>query len=190
MHWPLRGAAFTNEVGEALRPLIGNYATLSWAPALMYIGADVYDKYKNNSTEYSPNSERCLKQAIFQGMASIFLPLVAVKAGQNILSNAGKFGETKLSINAQENISKLANEFIANGKLHVYDNKDTECTKEFVEKVKNTLEYKRQVKSTNPIKKIWYFMENKLNVNKEQDIEKYATETIQDLIEQRKNIIN
>ena len=44
MHWPLRGAAFTNEVGEALRPLIGNFATLSWAPALLYIGADIYDK--------------------------------------------------------------------------------------------------------------------------------------------------
>ena len=37
MKWPLRGAAFTNEVGEAMRPLIGNYATLSWVPALMYI---------------------------------------------------------------------------------------------------------------------------------------------------------
>ena len=48
MRWPLRGAAFTNEVGEALRPIIGGYATLSWVPALMYIGADVYDKYKNN----------------------------------------------------------------------------------------------------------------------------------------------
>ena len=52
MHWPLRGAAFTNEIGEALRPLIGSYATLSWAPALLYIGADIYDKYKNDQTEY------------------------------------------------------------------------------------------------------------------------------------------
>ena len=83
MQWPLRGAAFTNEVGEALRPVIGGYATLSWVPALLYIGADVYDKYKNDQTEYSPDSRRCLKQAIFQGMASVFLPLIAVKAGQN-----------------------------------------------------------------------------------------------------------
>ena len=84
MKWPLRGAAFTNEIGEALRPLIGNAATICWAPALMYIGADIYDKYKNDKTEYSPNSRRLLEQAIFQGMASIFLPLVAVKAGQNL----------------------------------------------------------------------------------------------------------
>lgn len=46
MNWPLRGAAFTNEVGEALRPIIGNAANMTWVPALMYIGADVYDKYK------------------------------------------------------------------------------------------------------------------------------------------------
>ena len=58
MRWPLRGAAFTNEVGEALRPIIGEYATLSWVPALMYIGADVYDKYKNNNTEYNTESNK------------------------------------------------------------------------------------------------------------------------------------
>ena len=68
--WPLRGTAFTNEIGEALRPLIGNYATLSWAPALLYFGADVYDKYKNDQTEYSPDSRRCLKQACFQFLFS------------------------------------------------------------------------------------------------------------------------
>ena len=60
-NWPLRGAAFTNEIGEALRPIIGNFATLSWIPALLYIGADIYDKYKNDQTEYSPDSRRCLK---------------------------------------------------------------------------------------------------------------------------------
>ena len=118
MKWPLRGAAFTNEVGEAMRPLIGGYATLSWVPALMYIGADIYDKYKNDETEYSPNSKRLLKQAIFQGMASIFLPLVAVKAGQNFFSIFGRLSENKVSINSQEQISKIAEDFIMNGQLY------------------------------------------------------------------------
>lgn len=71
MNWPLRGAAFTNEVGEALRPIIGNAANMTWVPALMYIGADVYDKYKNDQTEYSPDSKRCLKQAIFLSLIHI-----------------------------------------------------------------------------------------------------------------------
>ena len=101
MNWPLRGAAFTNEVGEALRPIIGNAANMTWVPALMYIGADVYDKYKNDQTEYSPDSKRCLKQAIFQGLASVFLPVVAVKLGQNAFSQFGKFTEDKISLNAK-----------------------------------------------------------------------------------------
>ena len=37
MNWPLRGAAFTNEVGEALRPIIGNAANMTWVPALMFM---------------------------------------------------------------------------------------------------------------------------------------------------------
>ena len=33
LKWPLRGAAFSNEIGEALRPMIGNAANLFWVPA-------------------------------------------------------------------------------------------------------------------------------------------------------------
>ena len=121
LKWPLRGAAFSNEVGEALRPMIGNTANLFWVPALLYIGADVYDKYKNNETEYSPDSRRCLKQAVFQGLASIFLPLIAVTAGQDMFSQIGKLGEDKVSINTKEHISKLAEDFIKNGKMCAFD---------------------------------------------------------------------
>ena len=53
------------------------------------IGADIYDKYKNDQTEYSPSSHRGLEQAIFQGMASIFLPLVA-GVSYEIIKFAGK----------------------------------------------------------------------------------------------------
>ena len=108
MKWPLRGAAFTNEVGEALRPIIGGAANLTWVPALMYIGADVYDKYKNDQTEYSPNSKRCLKEAIFQGLASVCLPVFAVKLGQNIFSQFGKFDKDGISLNAKEHVSNVA----------------------------------------------------------------------------------
>lgn len=194
MKWPLRGAAFTNEVGEALRPLIGSYATISWAPALMYIGADVYDKYKNDNTEYSPNSKRLLKQAIFQGMASIFLPLVAVKAGQNIFSLAGLFGKDKISINTKEIISEVAENFIANGQMRAFHNKEEECINTFLDRVHNMVDYNRQEKNTkNPFIKAWNKIENSilklLNINNE-SLDKYATSTIQDLIEQRKNLLN
>lgn len=183
MQWPLRGAAFTNEVGEALRPVIGGYATLSWAPALLYIGADVYDKYKNDQTEYSPDSRRCLKQAIFQGMASVFLPLIAVKAGQNSLAQAGKFTEDKISINSKEHIAKIAEQFIANGKMHVFDGKDEECVKEFSDIVTNSLDFKNQKTSLKNVFKIFRF-------DKKEKVKEYSEKTIKDLIDLRKKLLN
>lgn len=176
MQWPLRGAAFTNEVGEALRPVIGSYATLSWAPALMYIGADIYDKYKNDQTEYSPDSRRCLKQAIFQGMASIFLPLIAVKTGQGIVSQFGKFTEDKISYNTIEQVSKIAEGFIANGKMHEFSGRDEECKREFINRVNNTLDYANSQK--------------KIHFNSKENVDKYATNTIEDLIALRKKLLN
>ena len=183
MRWPLRGAAFTNEVGEALRPIIGNYATLSWVPALMYIGADVYDKYKNDKNEYSPDSRRCLKQAVFQGMASIFLPLIAVKLGQNIISQFGKFGQDKISLNSKEHVSKLAEQFIANGKMHAFDGRDKECTREFLNIAIDSLDYKNKKKSVKKLRKIF-------KADKNERLSKYSETTIKDLIKLRKDILN
>jgi len=195
MRWPLRGAAFTNEVGEAMRPLIGKYATLSWVPALLYIGADVYDKYKNNETEYSPSSKRCLKQAVFQGMASIFLPLVAVKLGQNIFSLIGLASKDKLSINKKEQIIELAQEYVANGKMRAYKNDEKGCINEFLEIISNNINYKKEVhKNKNIIRKIHYYLEEKfyklLKIDNKKNIENFATETIESLIDIRKNLLN
>lgn len=183
MQWPLRGAAFTNEVGEALRPVIGGYATLSWAPALLYIGADVYDKYKNNQTEYSPDSRRCLKQAIFQGMASVFLPLIAVKAGQNTFAQAGKFSQDKISINSKEHVANAAEQFIANGKMHAFDGKDEECIKEFTNNVLSSMDYNNKKSSLKNLFKIF-------RLDSQERVEKYSERTIKDLIQLRKNLLN
>lgn len=195
MHWPLRGAAYTNEIGEALRPLIGEYATLSWVPALLYIGADIYDKYKNDKTEYSPNSKRALKQAIFQGMASILLPLVAVKAGQNLFSLSGYVSGDKITLNSKEEILKLAEDFVKNGNLRAYNDKDAECIAKFKDIVSNKLDYNKNIaKSKNFIKKFFIWLEGKLFKDlaskKQSKIDNYAEKTIMSLIELRKKYLN
>lgn len=182
MQWPLRGAAFTNEVGEALRPVIGGYATLSWAPALLYIGADVYDKYKNDRTEYSPDSRRCLKQAIFQGMASVFLPLIAVKAGQNIFAQAGKMTEDKISITSKEHVAEAAEQFIANGKMHAYNGKDAECVKEFIDVVANSMDYNNKKSSLKNMLKVF-------RLDSKEKVQEYSEKTIKDLIKLRKDLL-
>lgn len=179
MKWPLRGAAFTNEVGEALRPIIGGAANLTWVPALMYIGADVYDKYKNDQTEYSPDSKRCLKEAIFQGLASVCLPVFAVKFGQNIFSQFGKLDNDGISLNSKEHVSKVAEQFIANGKMHAFDGQDDACVKEFLSQVSSSKDY------SDKKQKVKVFR----NENQEK-LEKYAEKTIRDLIDLRKNLLN
>ncbi len=183
MHWPLRGAAFSNEVGEAIRPLIGSYANLTWIPALMYIGADVYDKYKNNQTEYSPDSKRCLKQAIFQGLASIFLPVLAVKIGQNAFSQLGKFSKDKISLNSKEQISKVAEQFIANGKMRAFDGQDSECVKEFLSQVNNSMDFNNNKRSLKNLFNIY-------RLDSKNKIESYAEKNITDLIQLRKDMLN
>ena len=194
MKWPLRGAAFTNEVGEALRPLIGEYATLSWVPALLYFGADIYDKYKNDQMQYNPDSHRCLKQAIFQGTASILLPICAVKLGQGAFSLFGMATKDKLTIKTKEHINSIAQEFVANGKMRAYDNKDKECVKEFLDIVSNSLDYKKQEEAARPIKRIRLKIEevltNILKINPKQKIDEYATTTINKLIKLRKDLLN
>ena len=186
MKWPLRGAAFTNEVGEALRPVIGSCATLSWAPALLYIGADVYDKYKNNQTEYSPNSKRCLKQACFQGLASIILPVFAVKGGQKLFSLFGLKEKDKITYNAQEQINKLAQQFVANGKLRAYKDNDAACVNEFLEIVDNNVEYRMQMDyETNFLKKMFSFR----RVNKKEYLDRYAKKTVLKAIGTRKLLL-
>ncbi|MBQ7126653.1 hypothetical protein IJO12_06165 [bacterium] len=192
MKWPLRGAAFTNEIGESFRPVIGKFATLTWIPVFLYIGADVYDKYKNNETEYSPDSKRCLKQAIFQGLASIAIPLIFIKAGQKVFSQFGKLGKEKLSINDQEAVSNMAQSFIANGKMHAYHGKDIECEKEFVDRVKNVMDFLDHKQSG--MKKARHFTEGYINnlfkYNREKHVENYSRKTINKLIDLRKNLLN
>ncbi len=175
MKMPLRGAAFSNEVGEGLRPLIGNYATLTWVPALLYIGADIYDKYKNDQTEYSPDSKRGLKQAVFQGMASIVFPLAAVKAGQGLFSLFGLLSKDKISINMQERISDLASAFVTNGKMHKYQGHDEECVKDFLDIVSNNIDFHSR---------------KYLRVNSKDKLKSYAEATIKDLIKMYKDIQN
>ena len=72
--YPLRLCAYSNEIGAAISPISPALGNALWAPALLYLGADIYDKYKNEDKTYNPSAKRSLRQAIFQGLASVILP--------------------------------------------------------------------------------------------------------------------
>lgn len=81
---PIRYLAYSNEIGSAISPINKSLGTALWAPALLYLGADIYDKYKNEDTTYNPSTRRSVRQAIFQGFASVILPSCAIALGQKI----------------------------------------------------------------------------------------------------------
>lgn len=101
-NWPLRGLGYTNDIGIAINELAPATARLFWVPALMYFGADIYDKYKNKGDKYKPNAARAFNQAVFQACASIMFPAIFGHIGMTLFSMADKYKGEKLSTNAKE----------------------------------------------------------------------------------------
>lgn len=101
-NWPMRGLGYTNDIGIAINELAPAAARLFWVPALMYFGADIYDKYKNKGDKYKPNGQRAFNQAVFQACASIMFPAIFGHMGMSAFSKLDKFRGEKLSTNAKE----------------------------------------------------------------------------------------
>lgn len=100
--WPMRGLGYTNDIGIAINELAPATARLFWVPALMYFGADIYDKYKNKGDKYKPNAQRAFNQAVFQACASILFPAIFGHIGMSIFSQIDKYRGEKLTTNAKE----------------------------------------------------------------------------------------
>ena len=93
---------YTNDIGVAINEIAPATARLFWVPALMYFGADVYDKYKNKGNKYDPDAKRAFSQAVFQAFASILLPTMFGHIGQSAFSQLDKYKGEKISTNAKE----------------------------------------------------------------------------------------
>lgn len=77
--YPLKICAYSNDVGEAIRPVIGAFfAKLSWLPAIFYIIGSILSKvFDSGSPE---KSKELSKEILFQGVASLLLPMILVKS--------------------------------------------------------------------------------------------------------------
>lgn len=154
LNYPLRLCAYTNEVGAAVSPIpvIGpKLFMLSWVPALMYFGADIYDKYsKGENNDYSASSNaRAIKQTVFQGLASVIMPTAAVILGQNVASKLSGYGHKKgMDIRAKEEILAELRRDLNQDKLRQY-------RKEFNEIIdKNPTKSMKEIKELARIKQI------------------------------------
>lgn len=132
-NWPLRGLGYTNDIGIAINELAPNAAKLFWVPALMYFGADIYDKYKNKGNKYKPNAQRAFNQAVFQACASILFPAIFGHIGMSVFSHIDKYRGQKLSTNAKEqSLRFIKNHSALNDVLAQGKNKEATIT-EFTE---------------------------------------------------------
>lgn len=115
--FPLRGLGYSNEVGAALSAMPGWGKTaevLLWIPALMYLGADIFDKYSRGKEGNYSNASvtTAVEEATFQALASVILPTAAVKMGQNLTGYFKKFDGSNLTATAQEELfQKLVEDF-------------------------------------------------------------------------------
>lgn len=116
-HFPLRFCAYANEIGAALSPINPTLGTTLWAPALMYFGADIYDKYKNDNNTYNPSTTRGFEQAVFQTLSSIILPTTAIRIGQKIGAHVIPWNKSDLSPDVQKELIDFTRNSIKENRL-------------------------------------------------------------------------
>ncbi len=98
--------SYSNEIGTAISEIAPKLGAALWAPTFMYLGADIYDKYKNDKDNYNPSGKRALKRAIFQGMTSLIALPAVIFAAQSAMSPLGKLDKWGINGNTKDAVYK------------------------------------------------------------------------------------
>lgn len=195
---PIRALGYTNELGEAIRPLSPMLANLSWLPAIGYIGADIADKYRQDEFSNQDRSKgRASKQFITQLLASVFLPTLAVKAGQSLVNLGAAYGKTGLSINSREQISDTIINSMKSGEHKNYLDETGKVNKDaykdaLSEKIDEILKHKNTHKSNrNPVRIVLNLFKKPLIKNPtSENIKKYANSVTDRLVDERQQLLD
>jgi len=157
-NWVVKSLSYSNELGACVNEIAPKMTFALWIPTFMYLGADIYDKYKSDKTEYSPSRRRALDEAIVQGFTSFLLPAGAIILGQKITSPLGKLISGKLSINARETVYEHTKNAIEQCVGNNLSNKE-----KFIDLLKTSLQNKTQrlrneKDTTNIFSKVYRYM--------------------------------
>ncbi len=165
MQWPLRGCAYSNEVGAAIHGISPKLGTALWIPALMYFGADIYDKYKNDETIYNPSKKRGVKETVFQALASVLMPTGAVCLGQKAASSLNRFAQDELTSQSKIDVIEKSMDYMESQRLSSFADKKQEYAKEFKTSILEAANNSRDdFKALSPLKKALAFL-NPFNDN-------------------------
>lgn len=195
---PIRLLGYTNELGEAIRPISPLLANLSWLPAIGYISADVADKYRQD--EYSnqkASKGRASKQLVTQLLASVCLPTFAVKIGQAVVNGAAKFTPKRLTLNTREKISNVVIDSMKSGEHKNFFDENGRVNKELYKEAVNSkfdeiLKHRKTHKNQlNPFKSILNFV-TKPFVGKPSDekVKDYAGKIIDRMVDERQELLD
>lgn len=149
---------YSSEIGATINEIAPKLTFAFWVPSFMYLGADIYDKYKNDKDEYSPSSKRAVKESIRQALTFFILPSAATIVGQKMTSPIGKFISGKISINARDGIYRHTN-----NALDQATDADFASKESFRKYIDNSLEnyindLKKTRKSNNIFKKFYRYL--------------------------------
>lgn len=176
---------YSTELGAVVHEISPKMAQALWIPTIMYLGADIYDKYKNDKNTFSPSGKRGVEQAIYQGVAGFMLPAASICVGQQLVSPIGKLVNKGLSVNAKEaaltHIRSSLDQCVG-GRFKNYEN--------FEKFVMNSLENrinacKREKKSDGFFKKIMKYTQKKYSLagKDSEKIKSFARQNIKNLYE-------
>lgn len=196
LQWPMRGLAYSNELGAALSEIAPTLGTLLWFPAMLYFGADFYDKYKNEQTSYNPDMKRLSKQVIFQLLASVILPTASVLAGQKSASAICSFDKSGLSLQSREEIITFLQKFASRRHLEKFKDDNQVFKDHFTESLTTKREkLVRSNKSKNPLQIIHSFIFKKshpeaIALSKKDQVLLFADKQINQMFKIYKDLTN
>jgi len=189
-NWVLKSLSYTNELGACVNEISPKMTFALWVPTIMYLGADIYDKYKSDQMEYSPSRRRALDEVITQGFTSFILPAGAIILGQKLTSPIGKLISGKLSINARETVYEHTKDAIEHcfGEDLNNKNKFTELLRTSLTNKINSLNNEKE--TNNPLKKLYRYMTGyyaAASADKTK-LMKFAQENAENLFELKENL--
>lgn len=195
MNYPARGLAYSNEVGVALAPLNKVLAEILWVPALLYMGADIYDKYQRGEKgDYEkPSPKAGIKAAVFQGVASCLLPIYAVNIGQHLGSKyCGHKSDSKLTADSQMEILTALERKIGEGLIGKKTTKQ-EAQEHILNPINNLIENVKDVRNLKERNNLLTFsnvtFKETPKMSKE-NITKYINSQLDEVLELKEQLLN
>ena len=193
--WPLVGLSYFNDIGAVVSGISPKVGYAIRMPAMMYIGADIYDKYKNDNDSYAPSTSRGIKEATLIAVGGTVIPSFIARLGEKVTSTANRISPAGLSTKAKENVLNRSLEYMQANSLHTF----VDNVEGYKEGFKNSVaqfaqDAKGEFKALHPLKKVLTiinpFADNDtIAFAKQAKLDKYAEKQAEKILAMREQLM-